>query len=311
MVVLCHIRYLTESPQAFSTLVFYFNSGVDIFFALSGFLITKKYIHRIEDLPDIPQFYKLRWARTLPLYAFVGLFYLGFQFPDLGNLIYYITFTQNYFAPDSWYISWSLCVEEWFYLLYAPLIYSLKRFRLNFSFVVLFLALISLLYRIDSYYQASPSAQWFKDDYYGLTHMRFDGLLIGCFFGSLRPRQVEIPLLTELFFPLALVLVATIPLTYLDQASRIDIFSAAYLPFISATLTSIWLWLFWNSKLNFWGKFVETTYLIHLPVISALSKLKLPFLASAPIALICTFLLSILLYLKFETKAQRLILKSR
>lgn len=111
--------------------------GVELFFVLSGFLIGRILIRNIADsrkesltmrLKMLRIFWVRRWFRTLPLYYLIlganvalhqyagGIFgyFMGWQ---------HLVFLQCYdgdalnFFPESW----SLCVEEWFYLL-APLL---------------------------------------------------------------------------------------------------------------------------------------------------------------------------------------------
>lgn len=92
--------------------------GVEVFFVLSGFLIGRIIIKSVVEKPslfNLLTFYKRRWYRTLPLYFLmvIVLFLVGKQF-HWTNLI----FLQNFdevslgFFP----VSWSLSIEEWFYL---------------------------------------------------------------------------------------------------------------------------------------------------------------------------------------------------
>jgi peptidoglycan/LPS O-acetylase OafA/YrhL len=108
--------------------------GVSIFFVLSGFLIGSiliRILNRTEfRLGDVCGFWVRRWFRTLPNYFLVlvilvvhAIHYYGWSFADL-RLAKYFVFAQNVggpivlpFFPESW----SLAVEEWFYLL-TPLL---------------------------------------------------------------------------------------------------------------------------------------------------------------------------------------------
>jgi peptidoglycan/LPS O-acetylase OafA/YrhL len=79
-----------------------------------------------------------RWLRTLPLY-WVVLLALGLIWPPmfwvphnrllLPDLLAYGTMTQNLLwrMRDGWFsVSWSLAVEEWFYLLFSALLLGLS-----------------------------------------------------------------------------------------------------------------------------------------------------------------------------------------
>jgi peptidoglycan/LPS O-acetylase OafA/YrhL len=106
--------------------------GVELFFALSGFLVGSLLLELIERDPSLLSWWRFmvrRWLRTLPLYFFcVGT--LALLWPPNGNrntyLLSYSTFTQNLLWPmpqDNWFnVSWSLSIEEWFYLLFSALL---------------------------------------------------------------------------------------------------------------------------------------------------------------------------------------------
>ncbi|MER8785982.1 acyltransferase [Mesorhizobium sp. M1006] len=102
-------------------------AGVELFFALSGFLIGGIFIRGSEKgfgAGDLIAFWRRRWARTLPNY-FLFLFVFWALLPprDTDESTYffsYMTFTQNLFWPisDFFSVSWSLAIEEWFYVIF-------------------------------------------------------------------------------------------------------------------------------------------------------------------------------------------------
>jgi len=126
--------WLNLQPPALGSLAGFF--GVELFFVLSGFLIGGLLIDIADTRPGYGTwavFMARRWLRTLPLY-FVWLVVLFLIWPphfwelDRSSVwrdaLYYGSLTQNLAWPmvDAWFsVSWSLTVEEWFYLSFSAL----------------------------------------------------------------------------------------------------------------------------------------------------------------------------------------------
>ena len=136
--VLAKVPYTAGLPeQLVSTLVWKGQYAVQMFFALSGFLITAMSLRRWGSLEKVQvrEFYLLRCARIAPLLLLLLLVLCGlhlaqvrnFVVPDsrggLGRaLLAALTFhvnvleAQRGYLPANWDILWSLSVEELFYL---------------------------------------------------------------------------------------------------------------------------------------------------------------------------------------------------
>jgi peptidoglycan/LPS O-acetylase OafA/YrhL len=103
--------------------------GVELFFALSGFLIGRILIGIAATGPtwrNFAIFMARRAMRTLPLYFLwlaVLLWFLPPRQDALAVALRFATLTQNLIAPmppDHYFgVSWSLTIEEWFYLLFG------------------------------------------------------------------------------------------------------------------------------------------------------------------------------------------------
>jgi peptidoglycan/LPS O-acetylase OafA/YrhL len=103
--------------------------GVELFFGLSGFLIGGLLLDIARTAPSLANlgiFLVRRWLRTLPLY-FLWLAVLLVCWPPVKlywwHVLHYATLTQNLthgMPPGDFFaVSWSLTIEEWFYLLFS------------------------------------------------------------------------------------------------------------------------------------------------------------------------------------------------
>jgi peptidoglycan/LPS O-acetylase OafA/YrhL len=110
--------------------------GVELFFALSGFLIGSLLLEIVERDPSLRSWFTFlvrRWMRTLPLYFLWVILLMVFWPPERELALHslkYFTFTQNLAWPmpkGNWFgVSWSLAVEEWFYLLFSTILLALS-----------------------------------------------------------------------------------------------------------------------------------------------------------------------------------------
>ena len=137
--------------------------GVDIFFVLSGFLITGILVNQ-TDKPFgeyIGHFYARRVRRILPPYlmllllnlVFFGAYWLRPWYFYLGLMNF------NPLPPASLSLLWSLAVEEQFYLLWPLAVFFLSRRHLKVCSVLLLLAAPILRYTCAQF--APPHAIYF------------------------------------------------------------------------------------------------------------------------------------------------------
>jgi len=113
-------------------------SGVDLFFVLSGYLIGGILIDNRDSPAYFRTFYARRCFRIVPLYL-LFLVVTVTSFKGELPLWRYLTFTQNFaWVPTSLIgagprgLTWSLAVEEQFYLILPAMIWLLPNRRLLF-----------------------------------------------------------------------------------------------------------------------------------------------------------------------------------
>ncbi len=111
--------------------------GVDLFFALSGFLIGGQLFRPYSrgESEHIGLFYFRRLFRTLPPYLVIVALYFAWpdfrEQPKIMPAWQFLTFTENLFidfhGPRAFSHVWSLCVEEQFYLVTPLIVWVLMR----------------------------------------------------------------------------------------------------------------------------------------------------------------------------------------
>jgi peptidoglycan/LPS O-acetylase OafA/YrhL len=168
--------------------------GVDLFFVLSGFLITGILFETLQKNDYFTSFYRRRFLRILPLYFLIvgGLFFYinfiantsqqeGFSFYT-NNGMAYVLFMQNWAQMQGDVFErchlahlWSLAVEEQFYLIWPLVIFIAKDVKKIVSTGFVFV-LIAIALRIFLYFQ-NPSQE--HPNTFWNTFCRMDSLVIG------------------------------------------------------------------------------------------------------------------------------------
>jgi peptidoglycan/LPS O-acetylase OafA/YrhL len=169
--------------------------GVDLFFVLSGFLITTLLVEewQRDNSLNLREFYVRRGRRLLPaLGALVGVFALltlvalPSRAPETGLEAilrvsyvanFFIAFTQNGVGFGFEHL-WSLAQEEQFYLLWPPVLYVLLRRRVSPKRLLLLLGVAILAVNLQRLAVVATGGErhriWFAPD----THS--DAILFGC-----------------------------------------------------------------------------------------------------------------------------------
>lgn len=116
----------------------YARLGVQVFFVISGFLITTLMTSEIERTGsvDLKRFWLRRALRLFPaFYVFLATVFLlsraGIITVAPIDFLHAATYTMNYAENPSWEVghTWSLSVEEQFYLLWPPILAVFGRRR--------------------------------------------------------------------------------------------------------------------------------------------------------------------------------------
>ena len=189
-----HVPYTQGLPsQLVDSLVWNGQSGVQIFFAVSGYLITSTSLRRWRSpqAVSIRDFYLLRFARIAPLMllllavlcilhaAGVAGYVVSAKTGGLGRaLLAALTFHINYleatrgYLPGNWDILWSLSVEEMFYLFF-PLVMKVLRKRWLLTALLLLFVIAGPFARAKMF---NHNPVWREYSYLG----GMDAIALGC-----------------------------------------------------------------------------------------------------------------------------------
>ncbi|MTV24575.1 acyltransferase [Nitriliruptoraceae bacterium ZYF776] len=176
------------------------NSAVDVFFMLSGFLITVLLLeeHERHGRVSFKRFYMRRVLRLFPvLYATLALFalYLLVVRPDgasgfVGAAVKIATWTANFFIGHDLFLTqwfgqtWSLAIEEQFYVVWPITLVLLLRVpaRRRGALIVGLLVVLTVAFGLWRSVLFSRTELW--SAVYYRTDARFDQLLVGCLLGA-------------------------------------------------------------------------------------------------------------------------------
>lgn len=269
--------------------------GVMIFFVLSGFLITWLLLkeHDRYGTISLAAFYKRRTLRIFPAFYVYWLLMVAFLvgtgrsvlWPHAWSALFY---TSNYYSaingdPNNGFShTWSLAIEEQFYLLW-PFVFlmlrgNLKRMTMFLAAVIgavwIHRAILCFVFHVDQAY------------IYAAFDTRLDELMVGCLVAVLLKRRALSGLWRAIsasaLLPLATIALLAISI-YAGElyiARYRDVFGFAIEPLLVAILvvqmisfssTSPWKWTEWNA-VKFLGRISYSLYLYQQLTLHAVKK---------------------------------------
>jgi peptidoglycan/LPS O-acetylase OafA/YrhL len=272
--------------------------GVDIFFVLSGFLITSILLRTKQNKGYFTKFYARRILRIFPLYyIIITIIFVVVPLFDLSNAsslravwLWHYTFTSNWgnafnLIPIWFYIgpTWSLAIEEQFYLLWPSVVYLSNRRKLFFlSVSIIALSLVIRLVLLK-FVVGWPIVLRFI---YFSSFTRLDGLCVGALIAIAFQYEHWKQNLHRFAWPVLGISITGIvacaitgsvsPFVrnfYLDSWGYTFLaFAAGALIVLVTTLPdhNIIRRLFRNRIFTFLGKYSYSMYLIHVPIIYVL-----------------------------------------
>ncbi len=172
--------------------------GVDLFFVLSGYLISTHWFNKLKaNQHSYREFWLKRFFRILPNYYLVLVILITIQLLKKQSFPFwqYFIFIQNFSDIKFFVPSWSLCVEEHFYLIFPFLSYVVvKKIPNKALFFFMMMPFISTIVRFFLFQNFGiPSNQLeLEKIYYYPTYARLDGLFLGVLIGYIENFQLSL-----------------------------------------------------------------------------------------------------------------------
>ncbi len=260
-------------------------TGVDLFFVLSGYLITSILLKTKTEATYFRAFYTNRFLRIFPLYY---VFLLGATFvisAPLWQWAAYWLYLGNFLNATGHAIPslnhfWSLAIEEQFYLVWPLVVRRVSVRRLTWVCAGAVVA-ISLV-RYGAVHFPLPSREFV----YTLTPLRCDGLLLGALVACLDARAMLVRFSSVLKWTalagltsLCYGIIRNGGTGYVDPAIErfgylgIDLLFASLIAAVLVWRDSSWFGATRSSFLKFFGKYSYAIYIFHLSIMSRVATL--------------------------------------
>ncbi|MGD2173736.1 MAG: acyltransferase [Gammaproteobacteria bacterium] len=265
--------------------------GVQLFFVLSGFLITGILLDGRGSINQFRNFYARRILRIFPLYY--GFLLVAFVLlPSIGStawkdgsqteLLLYWTYLTNWSPVFDTYLNfphlWSLAIEEQYYLLWPPLVIFLS----NRTLVKICLSLVVIAFLTRTFLVLNYDQSFSTDAMYTFTIARWDSLAIGSLLALVVRDEAFLPYLQRYFLYsyLALSILLFLEITILEEFSAVNVAGI-----FNQTSSAFWLAMLilasilpWprrtgmtvankiRSIFQWFGKYSYAIYIFHYPV---------------------------------------------
>lgn len=292
--------------------------SVEVFFIISGFVLAPQILKvaKSKNINTYKVFLIRRWYRTIPLY----ILSLSLTSIILGQIfsfdfLKYLFFVQNFFKiivdVDYFSISWSLSVEEWFYIIFPIFLFIFFKFykyddqKLVMFASILFIFLILLIRFINI-----NEEEW-GSNVRRVVLYRLDSIVFGFILYFYKDR-IKDNLFNIIWLITSIILTSIIVFKILEiNASKNIIFYKMIFHYIVALWGLLVVLFFYiiDKKIEknylikfnlFLGRISYSIYLFHLLIIYIISLLNISLILTIFLFLFAQIFVSSLLYYYFE-----------
>lgn len=287
-------------------------AGVDIFFVLSGFLISSILLNEVARFKHINlwKFYAKRALRLIPALACllvvllpVSLFSKYHRAEDLDDMAMAATYLMNWNRAFNWFPggggflghTWSLAMEEQFYFVWPFMLICLIRWRRAAPFIICCLIVAVFSWRLHLVHSGASTGR--TDDGFDVHS---DTLLIGCAVAFV-PLGSKVKSIAQNLVVLPIAMLTAILLTYHIGSARTQGFgitvaglSAAWI-MIAAMQDGILRKLLSSKPFVYTGRISYGWYLWFYPIF-IFGTHVLPKFYEKPLAVIFSYLAAVISY---------------
>jgi peptidoglycan/LPS O-acetylase OafA/YrhL len=277
--------------------------GVQLFFVISGFLITKILLGGKGQEKQLSNFYMRRSLRIFPVYYFT-LFVLFIALPLMGftlswlsaeteNQLWFWVYLNNWIRPfiDNKGFShlWSLAIEEQYYLVWPFIVIFLdKKWLIR---ICLGMIISAPIFRFLLFYYYAPDTDVGARAAYDFTFARWDAIALGSLLAVIVSNAVYLKWLQKYYLK---ILAVSLFLIFLELGiahtfnsvgeGGIELFNQSTSAFACFALVFLVIWKNQNGfvkvleipPMKLIGKYSYAMYIFHLPIMVVWFKYFMP-----------------------------------
>lgn len=293
--------------------------GVDLFFVLSGFLITSLLLEEIQTGGRVSfgKFYARRALRLFPalwlmLIASVVLMYFadGVEV-NYRSVWYALLYATNWVValgldhvPSPVMLTWSLAIEEQFYILWPVALALLVRFKVRKNAMLTIIGLAIAFVCINRSHLVTTAAS--IDRIAHASDTRVDGLLFGCFVAIWLAAGLPVPravlkAVTALLGIIFLLYMSGTIAPYGIGLTLANLFFGASITLMVSSAGSNWAMRIIEHRSIVWiGKLSYSLYLWHIFAYYLVARLAMPALVAFTASIVLSFTFASISYYLIE-----------
>jgi len=292
--------------------------SVEVFFIISGFVLAPQILKvaQSQNINNYKIFLIRRWYRTIPLYILSLLLtsiilgqFLSFDF------FKYLFFVQNFLEIvvniDYFSISWSLSVEEWFYIIFPIFLYIFLKFlKFNNYKTIIYVSVIFMIIIFLLRFININDEEW-GSNIRRIVLYRLDSIVFGFILYFYKDKIID-KFMNKVWLLVSIIFISIIIYNILIiNSSQNLIFYKIIFHYLIGLWGSLVVLFFYitDKKIKkrsliqinlFLGRISYSIYLFHLMVIYIISSFSFSIIHTIVLFLLIQISISFLLYYYFE-----------